>query len=389
MEKRNNTTKMFNYGEGSLYFSNKLNSWIFQYYDTNGSRKTMKQRKNESEKMFKKRVVLVKDNLNNDSYIQNSKDTFISILKNYIEQKHIDGITSDRSYCRDLSTIKQLENSCSNFVNKPIANITFEDIEKSKIEIRKYSNTVITKIWTFINKTFKIALARKKISYNIMLDDTLTKPISKRPEQRVESLTVEEEKKLVRILTHQERYHNYSNVLLLQLYTGMRIGEVLALTKDCIDFKNNTLTVYRTLTLDSKYHVIMGEHTKTFKKITGIDNGKRTFPMNDKVLKLLSKIVDPEDENELLFWNYTQNSFITPSEINCYLKRINNKYHITDDSLHTHRLRHTFITRCVEKGINSKVIQSLVGHTYGSSITFNTYTSISTDFIASELRKLG
>lgn len=330
------------------------------------------------------------NNLDVDFCINNCSDTFMSILKNYIEQKHIDGITSDRSYSRDLSTIKQLESTCSNFVNKPIGDITFEDIEKCKGEIRKYSNTVITKIWTFINKTFKIAHARRKIAYNIMLDDTLTKPISKRPEQRIEALTVDEEKHFIDILNNQEYYHNYRDILLLQLYTGMRIGEVLALSKDCINFNDNTLTVYRTLTQDSKYHVIMGEHTKTFKKITGIDNGKRTFPMSDRVLDLLRKILDSDTDNvdDLLFWNHKQNSFVTPSEINCYLKRINKKYNITTVSLHTHRLRHTFITRCVENGLNTKVIQSLVGHTYGSSITFNTYTSISYDFIAQELKKL-
>ncbi len=36
-------------------------------------------------------------------------DTFISILEKYIEQKHKDGITSDRSYRRDLETVVQIK----------------------------------------------------------------------------------------------------------------------------------------------------------------------------------------------------------------------------------------------------------------------------------------
>lgn len=375
---------------GTLYFSNALNCYVAQYVEPSGKRKTLKQKKNEKVGDFKKRFNNIISSLNNDTYIEKSNDLFIDILTNYIEQKHADGITSDRTYRRDLSTIKQLENTCSNFTNKPIQKITVEDIEESKQYIRKYSNTVITKIWTFINKTFQIAVSRRKIPYNIMLDETLTKPISNRPEQKVEALTVAEEEKFINILNNEERNHKYRDILLLQLYTGMRIGEVLALSKDCINLKNNTLTVYRTLTQDMDYHVIMGEHTKTFKKLTGIDKGKRTFPMSDKVLEIIKRVLNSKTSNinGMLFWDYRKQYFITPCEITSYLKRLNNKYHITDSSLHSHRLRHTFITRCVENNVQTKVIQSLVGHIKGSSITFDVYTSISNDFIAQELEKI-
>lgn len=245
-------------------------------------------------------------------------------------------------------------------------------------------------MWTFINKTFQIAVSRRKIPYNIMLDETLTKPISKRPEQKVEALTVAEEEKFINVLNNEECKHKYRDILLLQLYTGMRIVEVLALSKDCINLKDNTLTVYRTLTQDNNYHVIMGEHTKTFKKLTGIDKGKRTFPMSDKVLEIIKRVLNSKTSNinGMLFWDYRKQYFITPCEITSYLKRLNNKYHITNSSLHSHRLRHTFITRCVENNVQTKVIQSLVGHIKGSSITFDVYTSISNDFIAQELKKI-
>ena len=223
-----------------------------------------------------------------------------------------------------------------------------------------------------------------------MIDETLTKPISERPEQKIEALTTNEENKLIDILNNQEINHKYRNIILLQLYTGMRIGEVLALSKDCIDLKNNTLTVYRTLTQDKNYNVIMGEHTKTFKKITGIDKGKRTFPMNNNVKQIINKILKNKitNINNLLFWDYKKDFFVTPSEINSYLKRINKKYNITFSSIHSHKLRHTFITRCVESGMSQKAIQTLVGHVKGSSITLDVYTSVSNDFMIKELEKI-
>ncbi len=60
MERKNKKTKSVGNGEGTLYYSEKLKCWMFQYYDTNGKRQTMKQRKKENTKDFKARVTEVK-----------------------------------------------------------------------------------------------------------------------------------------------------------------------------------------------------------------------------------------------------------------------------------------------------------------------------------------
>ena len=390
-EKTNKNVKIRGNGEGTIYFSKTLQKWVAQYVEpTTGKRKTLTQRKNEKTSDFKKRFNKIMNDINQGIYIAENKETFISILENHVEQKHKDGITSDRSYRRDLETVIQIKKTCGTFVNKPIQKITVEDIEKSKPNIREYANSVIDKIWTAINKTFQIAYSRRKISYNIMLDETLTKPISKKENKKIEALSKKEENKLINVLNNEEQNHKYRNIILLQLYTGMRIGEVLALSDNCVNLKDNTLTVYRTLTQDKNYNIILGEHTKTYKKRKGIDNGRRSFPMNNNVKNIITKIVKSKTTNikRLLFWNYEKNTYITPNEINSYLARINKKYNICSSSLHSHRLRHTFITRCVENGIFPKVIQNLVGHIEGSTITNDIYTSISYEFMQEELKKL-
>ena len=48
MERRNKKTKSVGNGEGTLYYSETLKRWVFQYYDTSGKRQTMKQRKKET-----------------------------------------------------------------------------------------------------------------------------------------------------------------------------------------------------------------------------------------------------------------------------------------------------------------------------------------------------
>jgi len=387
MERKNKKVKEKGNGEGTLYFSEALNCYVAQYVDPSGKRKTLKQRKNEKNSEFKKRFNDTMASLNNGTYIMTSNESIVSIITNYINQKHLDGILSDRSYKRNLDTLSQIKKICSKYCNKPIQKVSVAEIERSKEGMRKYCNNTISKIWSILNKAFKIAYSRRIIIYNIMEDETLTKPISVKANQKIEALSKEEEKNLEKILLSNS--HRYNNILLLQLYTGMRIGEVLALSKDCVNLKDNTLTVYRTITRNLSDKVILGEHTKTYNKKTCLDKGKRTFPLTPKVKKILSTELNNKITNiyNLIFWDYRKNKFITDGEINSYLDRLNEKNHITE-RLHTHKLRHTFITRCQEAGIPLVVIQALVGHVEGSSITNNVYTSVSVDFMKQEIEKV-
>lgn len=89
----------------------------------------------------------------------------------------------------------------------------------------------------------------------------------------------------------------------------------------------------------------------------------------------------------LLFWDYKKNTFITPCEVNIWLKRLNKKYKISSEELTTHRLRHTALTYWKTIGIDLSVIQYLAGHVEGSNITEKVYIDISKEYINKELKK--
>lgn len=65
--------------------------------------------------------------------------------------------------------------------------------------------------------------------------------------------------------------HKYENVYLVTLYTGMREGEVLGLTWDCIDFKSGTITKKHQLQKECGgngiYHLVSTKNGKS-RKIT-------------------------------------------------------------------------------------------------------------------------
>lgn len=251
MERRNTKTKERGNGEGTIYFSKALNCYVAQYVDTSGKRKTLKQKKNEKNTDFKKRFNNIINSINNGTYIENKNDICIDLIKHFVNQKYEDGLISPRSYRRNKDTVTQIEKTCSNFIYKPIQKVTIADIEKAKKNIRGYSNSVIDKIWAMLYKMFKIAVSRKIIIFNVMDDETLMKPISQKPKRETKALTIKEQEKLEKILKTTSCMYN--DILLLQLYLGARIGEVLAITQNCVNFKENTLTIDKTITRKFKY----------------------------------------------------------------------------------------------------------------------------------------
>ena len=403
MERKNQKTRQVGNGEGSLYYSDSLSRWIFQYYDTQGKRQTLKQRKKESVKDFKTRVTTTKNQLNTGTYIDKSCETVVTLAKHYIELKHEDGTTSARSYGRELSTLKQLEKTCSNFCYLPIQKVTIMHIEEAKKEIRKYSNAVISKIWIMLSAVFRIACSpsRKILVYNIMNDITLKKPISNNFSKKVEPLTQTEYERLVSVLDNEERNHKYRNIIKLHLISGMRIGETLARSADDYNAEEQTLNIWNALTQDESYNVIWGEHTKTYNKKTGIDEGQRYLPLNSPLFSEIVEIIEEEKKKRIisinnihnvLFWDYEKNTFVTPSEIKSYLDRLEAKYHILDkddkQKLTSHRMRHYAITHWKETGLQMNVIQYLAGHIEGSDITNKVYIKTTFDFVKEQVTKI-
>lgn len=382
-------TKQKGNGQGTIYKSSKTGLYIGQYV-TNGKRHSVYQKKNEKIGDFKKRFNDILSSINTGTYIERSTETLYEILEHHIRQKYDDGITSDVTFLKDTQTLNEIKKTCENFINKPIQKVSIEDIEEAKKYIREYSQNVVNRIWTLLKKGFKIAYSRRKITYNIMENETLIKPISTKETKSIEALNEEELNKLNAILDKEEKNHKYRNIVKLQLETGMRIGEILALSIDNIDLKKNTILIDKTLTKDKNGKVILGQHTKTYNKRTGIDNGRRIIIINDTIKTIINDILNKKVTNikNLLFWDYERNTFISYNEINSWLKRLNEKYKITSKSLSTHIFRHTKITEMRKAGMDMKAIQYLVGHTNGSKITDEIYTTLTPEFLEQELKKL-
>lgn len=390
--KKKTTRKKKGNGQGSIYFDNTRQRWAGQY-TYNGKRKPpIYQRKNENKTQFLTRFNNILTGINNGTYIEKSNETVYSILKKHIQQKFKDEITKGRAYKRNLETLVSLEKCCDNFIHKPIQQVTLSDIQDSKEKMKEYySQNVITKMWELLTKVFSIASSPsvKLIQANIMNDENLKKPLSDKKTKKVIPFTKEEREKLENILNNQERNHKYRNIVKMEWITGMRIGEVLSRSANDLNKNKTILHIHNTLTQDEDGKTILGEHTKTYNKETGVDEGERFFPLSGELKEIIDDQLSETLTNihGLIFWNYDKNTFVTPSAVNSWLKRINKKYKITENSLHNHRLRHDRITQWKESGMDLSAIQYLVGHVEDSKITTDVYIDVSKDYAFNQLQK--
>ena len=209
------------------------------------------------------------------------------------------------------------------------------------------------------------------------------KPTSNKKDKEVRALTITEEKELSDyLLSTTLKNDRLKNVYLIQMYMGLRIGEVLALNKNDIDIDKQLIFVNKTLTTGKNDEVILGDTTKTYA-------GNRSIPIPNFLINILKEQLEISEFNKdnFLFLNDNEN-FIGDSTCNSNLKRIlKNKLNWSIDGISTHTLRHTFATRCIESGVNAVVLQRLMGHT-DISITLNTYTSVFNRFKENELEKV-
>lgn len=362
---------------GTIYYSEKLNKWVGQF--TAGKKANGKLNRKSvygnTRKEVKEKITKALAEVQSDTYIEKSDITLYELAKEIIEDKKNSNEVNLNTYKRLTYTLGYIKGG--DIGDIPIQKITAKQIKDFLNSKTSYSNSVLQKIFQLLGQTFRRAIDRNYINKNPMLSEEVKRPKSDKKDREVISLSIDEEKKLIEALSLENKA--YKNIILLMLFTGMRVGEVLAIKINDINLQEHNLYINSTLTRDNTDKTILGKTTKT-------QHSKRIITITDNIQKILEDALNDTYKNEYDLLFYDKKGFITPSEVNSYLIRLNKKYSIANE-LHNHMLRHTYATRCIEAGMSVKVLQKKLGHSKIET-TLNTYASVLARFEGQEDDKL-
>ena len=190
----------------------------------------------------------------------------------------------------------------------------------------------------------------------------------------------------------------YDNLFNVAINTGLRPGELFALTIKDINFEQKYIDVNKTLV----YQKYLDDECKTFHlEPPKTKQSYRHVPINSTCIHYLKRQVElkeivssrrPKMQTDYLFvtrFNTPLNSVIYSDAIRSVIRRINETRNPKNqfDFFSGHTFRHTFATRCLEAGIQPKVVQSYLGHAT-LKMTMDLYTHVTADKATEDIERI-
>lgn len=256
---------------------------------------------------------------------------------------------------------------------KIIQNFISSKIEDGNLSNKqKLSYNTVYSITSVLKQVLKYAFSLSLLPKDLLTTIKLP-PVS---EKKIEIFETFEQQKIENYCLFSKP--NYIGIVLC-LYTGIRIGELLALTWEDIDLENKIISINKSLSIlkikgSSSKHI---DKPKTKSSVRIIPIPKQLIPFIKKIKKTSqSKYLISTRNNEMVDIRSYQRSF------EAMQKRLNIKYR------NFHSLRHTFATRALELGMDVKTLSEILGHN-NATVTLNRYTHSLLEYKKEMINKLG
>ncbi|MFQ7079496.1 MAG: tyrosine-type recombinase/integrase [Christensenellaceae bacterium] len=243
-----------------------------------------------------------------------------------------------------------------------------EMIEKGNTRTGKglSSNSVngfISVIQSSLQTAYRLGLT---VAY---VGDKIQRP--KSCEKKIECFTAAEQKRLEEAVMASKNQKYFG--IIICLYTGLRIGELLALTWNDVDFEKGEINVSKSCYCGKHGRVV--DSAKT-------EHSKRVIPMCEPIIKILRKMKKESDSECVISSNGKP---ITTRSYQRSFENMQKKLHIPHRGFHA--LRHTFATRALECGMDVKTLSEIMGHK-NSTVTLNRYAHSLTEHKKAMINKL-
>ncbi|MBO5354612.1 MAG: site-specific integrase [Clostridia bacterium] len=222
----------------------------------------------------------------------------------------------------------------------------------------KLSATSTNMMLSILSLAFEYAYDMEYVKDNPCIKVRRTKVESK----KVEAFTLEEQRLIEQAIVQSDdrRLHG----ILLCLYTGLRIGELLGLMWNDVDFDCGVIKITKTVYREKNENGVWQLCVDTPKT----KSSDRVIPLPEYIIELL------KEDYKLAQTPYVvENKKGERMSIRSYqymFEKITERAGVR--KLNFHALRHTFATRAVECGIDIKTVADIMGH-QNASITLNRY----------------
>ncbi len=207
------------------------------------------------------------------------------------------------------------------------------------------------------------------INKNIMM--SVIRPVSKVKSNKKETekeycLTIDQIERICEISTATDKYgskqYRYGEAIKLLAYSGMRIGELLALEWKDIDFENHKINIKKTVVEEK---VAVGENLYTGPFVQDYAKSKksnRTIKMTPKAFEALEAIKAQNGDQKYVICK-EDGGLVRRTTVDHEFKSILAKADVhVEGRCGVHILRHSFSTYLKDHKLNSEAISYYLGH---------------------------
>lgn len=371
-------TRKKNSNIGSVYYNKQRKNWITSYNIIDAETKKNKRvRKSFSTQEEAERYLrIIQYQKGNEIFIKNNSIPIYELMCLIHKRKLDTNQIGKVAYNRLQSTLNVINKS--EISHEDINDVTSEELQAYFNTLTYYSNSYISKIIEQFSQAFRYAMNKGFLLSNPMYDTIV--PKSNRPDKLIRALDIDEQQKLTDYLMNcSTDYEPYKTAFLIEMYMGLRIGEILSLKKENINLRRNLIYVNHTMTRDGDNKRIIGDTPKT-------KAGIRDVPIPQNIKKeIIEQLKLADLHKESLLFVSNAGTYADPVNANHVLKRICKSLDIKNVT--SHSLRHTFATRCIEAGMSAVALKELMGHS-DVSTTLNLYASVFNRYKKSELEKV-
>lgn len=224
----------------------------------------------------------------------------------------------------------------------------------------------IRNIYDIMSKSFNTAIQQGMMKESVLQRVTIPKVIH----EEVKPLTEEQQKAFFKAI----QGHDFRTLYILAIFTGLREGEIIGLTWDCIDLQKGMLKVYRQLQRmpgkwsEWRFVPLKNSKTRAIKLSPYVVGLLDQLKQKQKVIKLPT-----EEAADFVFTNELGQP-LNNATVYENFKKIAAQIGIPEARFHD--LRHTFAVNCLQCGDNPKTVQEALGHAT-AAFTLNVYGHVS------------